>query len=66
MESNKELNLVFMDQEKAFDIVNRNKLWKTLEEHNVKWQLSGQYQSHLLQQHECNAHPRWTHGMVWG
>ena len=39
MEYNKELNLVFVDQDKAFDRVNRNKLWKTLEEYNVRSQL---------------------------
>ena len=39
IEYNEELNLVFVDQEKAFDIVNRNKLWKTLAEYNVRGQL---------------------------
>ena len=39
IEHNKELNLVFVDQEKAFDRVNRNKLWKTLEEYDVRGQL---------------------------
>ena len=39
IEYNKELNLVFVDQEKAFDRVNRNKLWETLEEYNVRGQL---------------------------
>ena len=41
IEYNKELNLVFVDQEMAFDRVNRNKLWKTLEEYNVRGQLLG-------------------------
>ena len=39
IEYSKELNLVSVDQEKAFDRVNRNKLWKTLEEYNVRGQL---------------------------
>ena len=39
IEYHKELNLVFVDQEKAIDRVNRNKTWKTLEEYNVRWQL---------------------------
>ena len=36
---NRELNLVFVDQEKAFDRVNRDELWRVLEKYNVKGQL---------------------------
>ncbi|KAI8504892.1 hypothetical protein Bbelb_170010 [Branchiostoma belcheri] len=39
IEYNKELNLVFVDQEKAFDRVNREKLWTVLEQYNVNGQL---------------------------
>ena len=39
IEYNKELNLVFVDQEKAFDRVDRNKLWQTLEEYSIRGQL---------------------------
>ena len=36
IEYNKDLNLVFIDQGKAFDRVNTVKLWKVLEEYDVK------------------------------
>ena len=39
IEYNQDLHLVFVDQEKAFDRVNRDKLWKVLEEYGVKGQL---------------------------
>ena len=39
IEHNKELNIVFVDQEKAFDRVNRDKLWQTLQMYNVQGQL---------------------------
>ena len=39
IEYNRELNIVFVDQEKAFDRVNRNKLWKELENYTVRGQL---------------------------
>ena len=39
IEYDKETNIIFVDQEKAFDRVNRTKLWKTLEEYGVKGQL---------------------------
>ena len=39
MEYNQDLHLVFVDQEKAFDRVNRDKLWKVLEQYDVKGQL---------------------------
>ena len=39
IEYNKELNLVFVDQEKAFDRVDRNKLWQILEEYGIRGQL---------------------------
>ena len=35
----KDLNIVFVDQEKAFDRVNRCQLWKVLEEYGVAGQL---------------------------
>lgn len=39
IEYNNELNVAFIDQEKAFDRVNRDKLWAVLEEYGVKGQL---------------------------
>ena len=39
IEYNRELNRVFVDQEKAFDRVNRDKLWRVLETYSVKGQL---------------------------
>ena len=39
IEYNKDLNLVFVDQEKAFDRVNREKLWRVLHQYSVKGQL---------------------------
>ena len=38
IEHDRELNIVFVDQEKAFDRVNRDKLWQTLELHNIQGQ----------------------------
>ena len=38
-EYNRQLHLVFVDQEKAFDRVNRDKLWEVLELYGVKGQL---------------------------
>jgi len=39
IEFNQELHMVFVDQEKAFDRVNREKLWTVLEEYGIKGQL---------------------------
>ena len=39
IEHDRELNIVFVDQEKAFDRVNRDKLWQTLELYNIQGQL---------------------------
>ena len=39
IEYNQDLHLVFVDQEKAFGRVNRDKLWKVLEQYGVKGQL---------------------------
>lgn len=39
IEYNNDINLLFIDQEKAFDRINRNILWETLENYNVKGQL---------------------------
>ena len=39
IEFNTELNVLFVDQEKAFDRVDRKKLWKILEKYDVKGQL---------------------------
>ena len=39
IEYNKELDVAFIDQEKAFDRVNRSKLWRVLEEYSVNGQL---------------------------
>jgi hypothetical protein len=39
IEFNQELHMVFVDQEKAFDRVNREKLWAVLEEYGIKGQL---------------------------
>jgi hypothetical protein len=39
IEYNINLNAIFIDQEKAFDRVNRNKLWRVLEEYGVKGQI---------------------------
>ncbi|KAI8490975.1 hypothetical protein Bbelb_313940 [Branchiostoma belcheri] len=39
VEYNRELNLVFVNQEKAFDRVNREKLWAALDQYNVSGQL---------------------------
>ena len=38
-EHDRELNIVFVDKEKAFDKVNRDKLWQILEMYNVQGQL---------------------------
>ena len=38
-EHDRELNIVFVDKEKAFDRVNRGKLWQTLELFNIQDQL---------------------------
>jgi hypothetical protein len=34
-----DINILFFDQEKAFDRINRNILWETLDNYNVKGQL---------------------------
>ena len=39
IEHDRELNIVFVDQEKAFDRVNRDKLWQTLELYHIQGQL---------------------------
>ena len=39
IEYNQPIHLVFIDQEKAFDRVNRDKLWKVLEQYDIKGQL---------------------------
>ena len=39
IEHDQDLHLVFVDQEKAFDRVNRDKLWKVLEQYGVRGQL---------------------------
>ncbi|XP_076038728.1 uncharacterized protein LOC143023941 [Oratosquilla oratoria] len=39
IQHNKELNLLFVDQEKVFDRINRNKLWQTHEEYSIRGQL---------------------------
>ena len=39
MEYNRELHLVFVDQENAFDRIDRDKLWKVLEMYNISGQL---------------------------
>ena len=39
IEHDRELNIVFVDQEKAFDRANRDKLWQTLELYNTQGQL---------------------------
>ena len=39
IEYDQDLHLVFVDQEKAFDRVNRDKLWKVLEQYGVMGQL---------------------------
>ena len=39
IEFDKDLNIVFVDQEKAFDRVNRNTLWKVLEKYGTDKQL---------------------------
>ena len=39
IEHDRELNIVFVDQEMEFDRVNRDKLWQTLEMYNVQGQL---------------------------
>ena len=39
IEYDQDLHLVFVDQEKAFDLVNRDKLWKVLEQYGVMGQL---------------------------
>ena len=41
IEYNNELNAIFIDQEKAFDRVNRDVLWETLEIYCIKGQLLG-------------------------
>ena len=45
IEYNKNKNIIFIDQEKAFDRINRDKLWKTLEEYGVQGQLLGNIMS---------------------
>ena len=39
IEHDRELNIAFVDQEEAFDRVNRDKLWQTLQMYNVQGQL---------------------------
>ena len=39
IEHDRELNIVFVDQEKEFDRVNRDKLWQILELYNIQGQL---------------------------
>ena len=39
IEHDRELNIVFVDQEKTFDRVNRDKIWQTLKMYNVQGQL---------------------------
>ena len=39
IEHDRELNIVFVNHEKAFDRVNRDKLWQTLELYNIQGQL---------------------------
>ena len=39
IEDDRELTVVFVDQEKTFDRVNRDKLWQTLELYNIQGQL---------------------------
>ena len=39
IEHDRELNIVFVDQEEAFDRVNRDKLWQTLQMYSVQGQL---------------------------
>ena len=39
VEHNQSLHLVFVDQEKAFDRVNRDRLWRVLEQYGVQGQL---------------------------
>ena len=39
IEYDKQLNLAFIDQEKAFDRINRNKLWAILSEYGIQGQL---------------------------
>ena len=39
IEYNIHLNAIFIDQDKVFDRVNRNKLWRVLEEYGVKGQI---------------------------
>ena len=46
IEHDRELNIVFVDQQKAFDRVNRDKLWQKLELYNIQGQLIGQYTCH--------------------
>ena len=36
---NKELNLILVDQEKAFDQMDRNRLWQSLENYSIRGQL---------------------------
>ena len=38
IEHDRELNIVFVDQEKAFDRVSRDKLWQTLQLYNIQAQ----------------------------
>ena len=39
IEYNKELNIIFVDQEKAFDRIKREIMWKVLEQYNIRGQL---------------------------
>ena len=61
IEYNQDLNTVFVDQEKAFDRVDRNILWETLEIYNIRGQLLDNIKA-IYQ--KCQSSVRTTDGMT--
>jgi len=57
IEFNKDLYMVFIDQEKAFDRVNREMLWKVMEEYGVKGQLLNSVRA-LYKDSQCTVRTR--------
>ena len=48
IENDKEAYMAFVDLEKVYDNVSREKLWMVLEEHEVERELLGQSRHHTM------------------